>query len=194
MLYDDELGRRLMESFVAFLKNASQIFQWWIVIAPWEAALRVRLGRRVTKLGAGVHLRIPFFDAIYKQSIRLRVCNLPTQTTMTQDRKPLTIGATIGYSVENIELLYQRLHHAEDTLLNLAMQALAEIVAQTPSAQLTPEILARTATDRLSFRQFGLKDVQVRITDFAFVRTYRFITDTRWGKWGDSLDLEKKHS
>jgi regulator of protease activity HflC (stomatin/prohibitin superfamily) len=183
-----------MESFVALLKNASPIFQWWVIIAPWEFALRVRLGKHVAKLGPGVHLRIPFVDAVYKQSVRLRVSVLPMKTTMSKDRKPLTIAGTLGYSIADIEKLYQTLHHAEDTLVNVARNVLSDIATATDSEQLRPELLAKVATDRISFERYGLKGVEVRVTDFAFVRTYRFISDSQWGMWGGKLDVDNKHS
>jgi hypothetical protein len=43
---------------------------WWVTVAPWERALRVRLGKRVTLLGPGVHLRIPVADRVFGDSGR----------------------------------------------------------------------------------------------------------------------------
>lgn len=52
---------------------------------PWEAALRVRLGRRVVMLGPGFHLRIPFLDRTFVRSVRLRTISDSGQTVVTQD-------------------------------------------------------------------------------------------------------------
>lgn len=180
-----------METFTALLKQIGQIFTWWVMVAPWEQALRVRAGKHVRRLQPGVHLRVPFLDTVYVQSVRLRVAHLSIQNVMTRDRKALTTAGAIGYAVADIEQLYQRLHHAQDTLANLAAMAIAATAAQMDADTLTPDSLAEAATARLHFEAYGLTDVSLRVTDFAFVRTYRLISDVRWGGYGDALNVEK---
>lgn len=181
-----------METFTALLKQIGQIFTWWVMVAPWEQALRVRAGRHVKRLTPGVHLRIPFLDTVHVQSVRLRLATMSMQTVMTRDRRALTVAGALGYAVGNIEQLYQTLHHAEDTLTNLSMTAVAECAALEDADALTPEKLARLSTEALAFTtKYGLVDVSIRITDFAFLRTYRLVSDTRWGTHGDTLNVER---
>jgi regulator of protease activity HflC (stomatin/prohibitin superfamily) len=180
-----------METFTAFLKQISQVFRWWVMVAPWEQALRVRAGRHVTRLSPGVHLRVPFLDTVYVQSVRMRLATMSMQTVMTRDRQALTVAGALGYAVGDIEQLYRTLHHAEDTLTNLSMNAVAECAARERAADLTPEKLAQLATHALTFTPYGLVDVSIRITDFAFLRTYRLVSDARWGTHGDSLNVER---
>ncbi len=181
-----------METLTAFLKQIRQIFTWWVMVAPWEQALRVRAGRRVRRLPAGVHLRIPFLDTVHVQSVRLRLATMSMQTVMTRDRQALTVAGALGYAVGDIERLYQTLHHAEDTLTNLSMTAVAECAATADAKDFTPELLAQRATAAITptFTAFGLIDISIRITDFAFLRTYRLVSDTRWGTHGGSLNVE----
>lgn len=51
-------------------------FQIWVVVAPWEQAVRVRLGKHLSVLNAGVHLKLPFADLVYLQSVRLRISGI----------------------------------------------------------------------------------------------------------------------
>jgi len=185
-----------METFTVFLKQIGQIFTWWVMVAPWEQALRVRAGRHVRRLQPGVHLRIPFVDAVHVQSVRMRLATMSMQTVMTKDRQALTVAGALGYAVGDIERLYQTLHHAEDTLTNLSMTAVAECAAIQRAEDLTPEKLALFTTQAVigAFATYGLVDVSIRITDFAFLRTYRLISDTRWGTHGSSLNVEKAPS
>jgi len=182
-----------VETFTALLKQIGQIFTWWVMVAPWEQALRVRAGRHVRRLQPGVHLRIPFLDTVHVQSVRMRLATMSMQTVMTRDRQALTVAGALGYAVGDIEQLYQTLHHAEDTLTNLSMTAVAECAAIADAADLTPEKLAHFATQAVAgkFTTFGLVDVAIRITDFAFLRTYRLVSDTRWGTHGGSLNVEQ---
>lgn len=181
-----------METFTALLRQIGQLLDWWVIVAPWEQALRVRGGRRVRCLPPGVHLKIPFVDTVYVQSVRLRIAALSMQTVMTADRLPLTVAGALGYTVVDIEKLYRTLHHAHDTLTTMAMMALAESVAKKRAEDLTPESIAAAATAAIDFAQYGLGDASVRVTDFAITRTFRLISDARWGAYGDSLNVEHK--
>lgn len=180
-----------METFAALLRQIGQVFTWWVCVAPWEQCLRVRAGKRVEILRTGIHLRLPFVDVVFVQSVRLRIATLPTQTVTTKDRKPLTVGGTIGYSVKDIRLLHETLHHPEGTLTNLAAQAIAASAAELDVDDLTPGTLAFVATAKIKFEQYGISDATIRISDFAFVRSYRLIMDQRWSV-ADALNVEAK--
>jgi hypothetical protein len=172
-------------------KTLGEVLTWWVIVAPWEQALRVRGGRHVRTLGPGIYLRIPFIDMVYRQTVRRRVCTLPTQTMTTRDRKTITLGATVGYVIADIRLLYNTLHDAEATLINIAAQTIAEAVSTRDLLELTPATVAQLASDRLSFDRFGLSECSVQITDWAVIRAYRLISDARWCQ-SSALDVHTK--
>lgn len=176
-----------MGAIIESLKQLGQIFQWWIVIAPWEEGLRVRLGRRITILHAGPHLRVPFIDAVYVQSTRRRIVNLPIQTVTTRDGKTLTFSGTLGYSIADVLKLYSTLHHAHDTIQNFALQALAERVSVEDAERLSAGALGSLTLD---LAPYGISETKISVTDFAFVRTYRLISDQKWGGYGDTLSTQ----
>lgn len=153
---------------------------FWAIVMPWEQALRVRAGRHVRRLAPGVHWRIPILDEVYKQSVRMRSAMINTQTLQT-GKGNLVVSATIGYSIADVERLYNTLHHAEDTIVQLAATAIARFVIAAPASLSADDISeAVSQTLALEFERFGLAEVTVRITDFAFVRTYRLLNDGRW--------------
>lgn len=182
----------MMGTVYTIIQNFTQLFKWWVVISPWEQAVRVRLGKQIKVLDAGVHLRIPFADIVYLQSTRLRLTLLPTQTLITKDGKALTVAGNVGYTIDNILKLYMSLHHAQDTLVAMAQQAIASSVCRSSSDVLSPDALGKAASESLNFESYGLGEAQVNITDFAFVRTYRLISDQRWGGAGDYLTTNSR--
>ena len=173
----------------SLLNYMTDLLRWWVVVAPWEQAIRVRLGKRVALLHAGVWLRIPLVDKIYIQSIRLRVVSTHTQTLTSLDGKLLTIGATVGYSVKDILKLYQTMHFPEQTIQNIVAARIAQCVAANPAANLTPAALGAVASNGIDFSQWGLEAGQVQVTDFAFVRGYRLIMDGRAVYFGSGPDM-----
>ncbi len=179
----------MINSFWALFDRFVRLLTWWVVVTPWEQALRVRFGKRVTRLSPGIHLKIPVFDAIYKQSVRLRASSLPVQTITTADGRTITLAAVLNYEISDIQQLYMTLHHAEDTIRNLATGAIAVYVQTRPLAECGPEQIV--AGVQLDLARYGIDSQGVQVIDYAVVRTYRLIMDSKWGGNGDSLDTTR---
>lgn len=177
-----------MNDFWALLDRLGRLLAWWVIVTPWEEALRVRRGKDVRRLAAGVHFKVPIVDIVYKQSVRLRSVTLPVQTITTKDGKTVTLAATMSYSIRDLRRLYETLHHAEDTVRNLCLAAIASYVQTADSTACSPESIGATAMATLRLDDYGVRCEAVQLTDFAFVRTHRLIMDQKWGGHGDSLN------
>lgn len=156
-------------------RSLSGLFRWWVTVAPWEQAVRVRLGRHVEVLHAGVHLRIPGVDRVYRQSIRRRFSSIPTQTVTTSDGKAVTLSGALAYCIDDIARLYDTLHNAEDVLQTEAAATVARFVCSHTLAECRPETIERVVTETLDLRRYGLGGIEFSITDIAAVRTFRLI-------------------
>lgn len=169
------------------------LLRWWVVLMPWERAVRVRLGRRVTILGEGVHLRVPYADRIFKQNVRLRYTNIPTQTIVTLDGRVLTVRGVMGYVVKDIAKLYGSVHHPEPALYSAAQGAISAWVRSRTGDECRPAELEEYLRRELDFARFGLGDAEVFITDFVAARTYRFIQgEPKDYMEGDLLNTHKE--
>lgn len=151
------------------------IFRWWVSVAPWEQAVRVRLGKHVRVLGAGVHLRIPAVDRVFRQSTRRRFSSVPTQTVTTRDEKTVTISGALGYAIADVGALYNTVHQAEDTIQTEAQAAVARYVHAHDLAECSPITLEHVVTEALDLGRYGISGVEFSVTDFAVVKTFRLI-------------------
>lgn len=172
----------------ALFQGLGNLVKWWVSIMPWEAGLRIKFGKHVTLLGPGIHLRIPLVHTVYRQGTRMRRIDMAVQTITTRDRVAITLGATLGYRIGNIQTLYETLHDAEGTLSNLVQSAIAEYINTHDATECSPHTLEEAVNATLNFQKYGLEDATISLTDFAAVRTYRLIQDTRWGGVTDRLD------
>lgn len=150
-------------------------FQCWVVIAPWESGLRVRFGKSVSTLEPGPHLRIPFLDRIFVQAVRLRTISDSGQTIATKDGRVLTLAVAVSYAIEDIRRLYLAVSNPESTLLHQIQGHIAEVVSKTMSAELSPKVIEKTIEERVPSVEWGLSQVRIMVTTFAFVRTYRLL-------------------
>lgn len=164
-----------MSSIRELLRELGGLLRWWVVVAPWEQAVRVRMGKHVAVLRAGVHLRVPFVDRVFRQSIRRRFSSIPTQTVTTRDGKTVTVSGTMGYAIADIGKLYDTLHHAEDTITSEGQGVIARFVARNDFADCLPTAIEAHVADALDLGRYGLDGAEFFVTDFAAVRTYRLI-------------------
>lgn len=159
------------------LTNFTGLFKWWVVIAPWEQAVRVRAGKHQRLLGAGVHLKVPYVDKVYIQSTRLRYCSIPTQTLTTKDGHAVTTSGIAGFEIADIEKVYNTLHHPDAAVYGEAMDVIAKAVVTNSREACTPAWLAKHVRHQMGSRveAYGLELRTLAITDFAVVKTFRLL-------------------
>lgn len=164
---------------------------FWVVVLPWQQGLRVRAGRHARPLGPGFYLKLPILDVVLVESVRRRSAMLPTQTLSTAEGVTVTVGAVISYAIGDLQQLYRSLHHAEDTIVQIAQGEIAIEVFSRRRGEADPAQLCEAVSRRLAeaFAPYGLVDVALRITDFAFPRAIRLIQDQRWSH-GRALDTQ----
>lgn len=163
----------------------------WIIVQPWQQGIRVRKGKTIKKLSAGIYFRVPYLDSVYIQETRLRMVQMNIQTLTSKDGKEITINSSLGYSIEDIEKLYETLYHPEGTIVSLAMSAVAEYIFKNISKDMNTQAIEVYVLASLNENYYGLKLEHFKITNFAAVRTYRIIQDNQ--TWVDcSTDLSKK--
>jgi hypothetical protein len=175
-------------------------FKWWVVVAPWENGLRIRLGKVAAELCPGVHFRIPFLDRIYLQSMRLRTISDTGQTLTlapdtqqagkTIDGKVVVIAVSVEYGIKSLLTLYGKLANPENVILTRVAALIAKKVSSTQSKDLTLETLEAGIADDLPAEEWGLDRVKVYIVGFAKVRTYRLL-NTDYRNLTDLNEMEK---
>jgi len=177
-----------VKEFLEYIFNA---FKIWIIVQPWEQCLRVRSGKKITKLSGGIYFRIPYLDSLYIQETRLRVVGLSIQTLTSKDFKTITLNSAVGYSITSIETLYNTLYHPESTIQNMAMSEISEFIYKNDLEDIKPLVIEKAVLEKLNAENYGIKFEYFKITNFAVVRTYRIIQDHQ--SWTDNtLDMTVK--
>lgn len=166
----------VVQQFLDFLRT---MLSWWVIVEPWEQAVRVRFGRNVRVFEAGLLWKIPFFDVIYKQNVRRRVSGLPAQTLTTGDGKSITVVGSIGYRVVDVLKLHTTLHDAETSILQEVLGAIARFVVKSDVSECSPAAIAEHVAGSLNLEKYGLGDVDFFLSGFVSnVPTYRLLQDS----------------
>lgn len=177
-----------VQQFFEYLFKSLKI---WVIVQPWEAGIRVRNGKHIKKLTKGIFFKLPYFDSVYVQEVRLRVREMPMQTLTSKDGKTLTINSSMGYSIHDIEKLYNTLYRPEMTLQSIAMSGIAEVVSETNIDDISPKLLEKKVIGKLKADDYGLTYEFFKVSNFAIVQTYRLIQDQSWISEGFAMTDKK---
>ena len=159
------------------IRQIGNLFTWAFVVAPWEQAIRVRGGKHKQVLAAGIYLRVPFLDRVYKQNTRRRLLCLHGQTLTSADGKIVTVSGAVGFFIRDLGQMYDRLDNPNDTIETEVAGLIADFIGQTPLAGCNHEKLRAYVTERLNLDRYGLGGQEFYLTSFAYVpRAYRLIT------------------
>lgn len=180
-----------MDAINGLFNWLAKALTWWVTVMPWEQGLRIRFGNRIKLLKPGIYIKVPIIDGVYVQTTRLRIIALPIQTVSTLDAKTITVAATGGYAISDIQKLYNNLYHPEITISSFIMGLIADYVAAHNLIDCSPERIAKEVNKELiKYSSYGLTDVSAKIIGYAVVRTYRLISDQHYMDRGMQLDVQ----
>lgn len=176
-----------------FFHQIGRLFNWIIIVAPWEQALRIRLGKNVKILKVGWYFRIPFIDRIYRQSIRKRIITVSPQVLTTKDGKPITVGGCISYAIVDLRKLFDTLEHAEATIEADVTTKIAAYISSNVFSGCSTQAIEEYVLQEFNLEDYGLSGTGFCITSFATVKTYRFITG-EIAAWSSGRELDTTES
>lgn len=162
-------------------------FKFWFIVNPWENAIRVRFGNRQKLLKEGLYFRIPHFDRVYTEEIRLRIMTMPIQSISTKDKITLTIKCAIGYKITDVMKMYNTIHQPETTLSNISMDRITNYLLSVDAKDLDINNLISSVLEKLNETDYGISFDYVKIVSLCEVKTYRLIQDQHWES--ESLDM-----
>jgi len=169
-----------------------QVFTWFVIVSPWERGVRVRMGKHMREMMPGVHLRVPFIDRFYRQSIRRRSVLIPAMTLTTSDEKTITVGAFFWYEIQNIIALYDTLHDAHDTIESEVSGLMSRYVVSHTHAECQAEKLSAYVIENLDLEKYGIGGFDFAISNHAEHKTYRLITgETRQWSGAERLNTSQ---
>jgi len=167
----------------------SRPLKWWVVVASWEQGIRIRFGKNPKLLVPGIHLRVPWLDRVYLQSVRTRVVTISGQTISTLDKRVVTISFMAQYRIVDILKLYHELAMPDGVIKAESAAKVADYITSRRMADISLRGLEEEINkDNQAQADRGLGDFRIRIIGFAETRCLRLITGEGHQWAGNSMD------
>lgn len=168
----------MLDRLIDFLIQFTELFKFWVVIHPYEAGVRLRLGKLHGVLECGLHWMIPFgVDHFIGEHIVPTTHSLGDESTTSKDGKSVGFHAVVTYKVRDIQktlLEVDDVHHAvRDACCGEIGRVMRESTWQEMQGD---EMLERlTAVCRKRGFRYGIEVMAVQLAGLAVCRSFRIM-------------------
>jgi regulator of protease activity HflC (stomatin/prohibitin superfamily) len=176
----------LGDIFRALLKVIPQI----ILVRSTHAGVKFQWGSRVVELRpdngirkTGIHLFWPVVTEYEVVPVRRQTKDLQPQYLTTKDQKTVGVCGILVYEINDVVKLLTECFDYEDTIRDLSMAAVKEVIVQhnfdhlRDNGELIDAELCKTLRRQLN--RFGVKTIRVTLSDFSLCQVVAL-----WGAEG----------
>lgn len=119
---------------------------------------------------------------------------VPAMTLTATDGKIITIGSYLSFEIKDVQLLYNTIHDATDTIDAIAASVAAEYLSKKSSKEIDYREMQDYVQEHIKLGQYGIANAQYFVTSFAVAKAYRFITgDIKTWDNSDQINMQKQH-
>jgi len=154
------------------------IFPRLFILAPYEAGVRMLLGKYVKKISPGIYFYWPLIQKIEYMEVQTQVVDLRTQSVRTADNKDIVVSGAIQYRIADIEKAVCNVQSVDDSLETLALGIILDFVNGKTMRELQKvdslkQELRKGMAEACS--GWGVKIEKVYITDIGCTQNIRLL-------------------
>jgi len=166
----------LKELFDKILSIFPQIY----ILTPYEAGIRITLGKRVKAKSAGWYLIWPLFQRFVWQEIQPQIIDLRNQSIRTIDGHELIVSGAIQYKIVDIKNSILNVQNVDKAVQTTCLGMVVDFMTTKTMREcqnlenLKTEILRGL---RIASKGWGLKIEKIFITDLGKTRNIRLLSN-----------------
>jgi regulator of protease activity HflC (stomatin/prohibitin superfamily) len=173
----------MLDKLIDFLISALKIFQFWVVIYPYEKGILLRLGKFKRELGAGLHWCAPLkIDRVLTMDTVVRTLRLGAQSLVTRDSKPVVINTVVACEIVDVQRAILNVHSIEHVIDDSCSGLVAAFVANHSLEYIVNCCASPDAVLILkcqeSAAEYGVRIIRVQFTDVTPSHTFRMLNST----------------
>ncbi len=153
------------------------------VVEPDEGGIRTTLGVVVQDAPTGWYINWPIIHVCTKRPITPQVVDLRGQSVITRDGKDIVIGGALQYKITSARRAILEVNDLDLSIVSLALGIIHERAKKhTLTELLQPDCLTGCLLREIreATSGWGVKIMEVFITDLGNVKNIRFIGDRQY--------------
>lgn len=173
----------MIDRLLDFIISILRIFQFWVVIYPYEKGVHLRLGEYIGTLGTGFHWCFPLkIDRVIAVDTVVRTLRLGAQSLITGDGKPIVMNTVVTCEISDPARAALEVHSIEHVIDDTCSGLVAAFVADNKFSYVAECCSAQDEgllTDCQELAEpYGIDILRVQFTDISPARTFRLLNTT----------------
>jgi regulator of protease activity HflC (stomatin/prohibitin superfamily) len=166
---------KLIDLIITFAK----LFQFWRVLSPYQAGVRIRLGKYHSTLGPGWHWFAPFnIDSLIEDSVVTETIEIRPQSLTTKDGKQIVLSSVVTCHIEDVKTFLLDVEGRNAALKDATCGVISDFIMKRTWAELNDiqdigNELAKAV--RRKAKMYGVNVHTVQLADFTITRSFRLI-------------------
>jgi regulator of protease activity HflC (stomatin/prohibitin superfamily) len=169
----------MFDKLVDLLVGCVDLFRFWVIMAPYESGVKLRLGKFVRVLDPGWNWMIPFgIDQYEHEHVVPRTHALTAQSVTLKDGKQVGFEAVITYKVRDIKVALLEVENADHAIADSCSGQIAHTIMQyTWDAIVSTDDWSDRVLKACRQRgfKFGLEIISVQFGTLALIKNLRIL-------------------
>lgn len=168
----------MFDKLITLIQSFWQQLSPFYIVDMWEKALHLRFGKFHTINEPGLHIKIPFIDSVWHQTVVTQSIHLHPQSITSADYKNIVVRAIVRYDICDAFLFLTKLAHPTDVLVDTTGAMIREIIEERNWEDLVDIEDELTEKIGIKVRDWGICIEKVTLTDLAEIQSIRLIGDS----------------
>ena len=168
----------MLDKLITLLQEFWQQLSPIFIVNMWENALHLRFGKFHDIKQPGLHIKIPFFDSVWHQTVVTQSLHLHPQSITSLDYRNIVVRAIVRYDICDTFLFLTKLAHPTDVLVDTTGAMIREIIEERNWDDLVD--IENELTEKIGKKlsEWGINIERVTLTDLAEIDSIRLISDS----------------
>jgi len=162
-----------------------ELIQWigealvpFVIILPYQEAVRIRLGKFQATLAPGIHWRIPIADSVLHENVVARTTHITGLSTTTSDGKAIGFDAVVTYRISDIKKALLEVEDVKDAVADTCAGQMGTTLADSS----WDDVWHGKAVDNLTSVcrkrgwKWGIEILSVQLSGVCLVKNIRIST------------------
>jgi hypothetical protein len=169
----------MLDKLIDFLIQFADLFKFWAVFGPNEAAVHIRLGKVLRVCGPGLFFRLPMnIDHFQWECTAIRTTNLGALATTTADGKQVGFEVVVTHKIHDIQTALMKVWDVEDAIKDACLGMIGQELTLSNWADLSKsETLDKlTKVCRNKGWKYGVEIISVQLAGVSLVKNIRILS------------------
>jgi len=172
----------MLDWIAQFFDRILSVIPRLILVKAYECGIKFGRKGKVTRLDPGLHLHWPMMTEVDTYPTARTTKNMTMQTLTTKNANTCVVSAALVYEMTDPVKAYTENYDIDDTITDLALTAVAEVVSGAFDTELSELESKLTKLTRSRLRPFGVRVERCSLTDAALCRVFRNVCDVPEGE------------